>query len=130
MVWAAGNQKVAQVNITPGQVTWRTIADAQGWMLTVSGQGIYLRERYEGRTIPPLRPVAPDGERFPDGSYHWELRAINPVEQDDRLMTRRPPGRTRQIRTERGTFERRIVARKSGSSNSSENSTASSLATD
>ena len=64
----------------------------------------------DGET-PSLRPVAPDGERFPDGSYQWELRAINPAEQDDRLMTRRAPARTRQIRTERGTFERRVGRR-------------------
>ena len=77
-VWAAGPQQVADVQISPGQVTWRTFVDAEGWTLTISGQGIYLRERYEDRAIPSLRPVAPDGERFPDGSYNWELRAINP----------------------------------------------------
>ena len=111
-VWAAGPQKVADVQISPGQVTWKTYADAEGWTLTISGQGIYLRERYEERETPSLRPLAPDGERFPDGSYNWELRAINPVDdQEDRLMTRRVPGRTRQIRTERGTFERKVVRR-------------------
>ena len=110
-LWAAGPQQVADVQISPGQVTWRPYVDAEGWLLTISGQGIYLRERYEEREIPSLRPVAPDGERFPDGSYNWELRAINPVEQDDRLMTRRSPARTRQVRTERGTFERKVVRR-------------------
>ena len=63
MLWAAGNQKVVEVSITPGQVTWRTIAEAEGWLLTVSGQGIYLRERYEGRAILSLRPVAPETTR-------------------------------------------------------------------
>ena len=111
MVWAAGPQQVADVQISPGQVTWKPYVDAEGWLLTISGQGIYLRERYEEREIPSLRPVAPDGDRFPDGAYNWELRAINPAEQDDRLMTRRPPARTRQIRTARGTFERKVVRR-------------------
>ena len=110
-VWAAGPQKVADVQISPGQVTWKPYVDAKGWTLTISGQGIYLRELYEDGETPSLRPVAPDGERFPDGSYNWELRAISPVLQDDRLMTRRPPARTRQVRTERGTFERKVVRR-------------------
>ena len=110
-VWAAGPQQVADVQISPGQVTWKTLVDAEGWTLTISGQGIYLRKCYEDREIPSLCPVAPDGDRFPDGSYNWELRAILPVQQDDSLMTRRAPARTRQIRTERGTFERRVVRR-------------------
>ena len=108
--FAAGDREVAEASITPGQVTWRTIADAQSWTLSVSGQGIYLRERYEDGETPTLRPVGPDGERFPDGRYNWELRAIRPSEQD-RLMKTRALARQRQVRTERGTFERRIVER-------------------
>ena len=50
-LWAAGPQKVADVQIIPGQVTWRTHVDAEGWTVTISGQGIYLRERYEEMTV-------------------------------------------------------------------------------
>ena len=109
-VWAAGPQQVADVQISPGQVTWKPYVDTQGWTLTISGQGIYLRERYEDRETLSLHPVAPDGERFPDGSHNWELRAISPLVRDG-LKTRRAPARQRQIRVERGTFERRVVRR-------------------
>ena len=53
-VWAAGPQQVADVQISPGQVTWKTFVDAEGWPLTISGQGIYLRELYEeqGNSLP------------------------------------------------------------------------------
>lgn len=110
---AAGPQPVADVQISTGQVAWKTYVDAEGWTLSVSGQGIYLREQYDDAGEIRLSPIGPDSERLPDGRYNWELRAVNPAVQQS-LETRRAPTRQRQVvrtETEHGYFERRVVER-------------------
>lgn len=75
--FAAGPQgEVAEITVAPGQIHWKTNVAGAGWTLTVSGQGAYLRESFEQGKQPVLRSTAPDGERFADGSYNWELRAV------------------------------------------------------
>ena len=106
--WAAEAQRVASVQISAEQITWDPVVGAERWLLTVSGQGIYLRETYQGGEMPSLRPIAPDGEWLADGSYKWELRAIK--SEQNALADRGEADRERPlgVDTGRGTFELRI----------------------
>lgn len=111
--FAASPASIADVQINSRRVAWVTRIGAQGWTLSVSGEGIYLRERYEPADRIALDVVAPDGERLPDGTYNWELRALSP-EVERSLATRQSSAQQRQaVRTknERGDFERRSVGR-------------------
>lgn len=107
MLWAASNRDVADVAITPGRVTWTLNTDAQGWTLTIAGKGIYLEKAYERGETPSLRPVAPDGGEFPDGSYNWELRAAGPSLQGALDQQRRTSASTRRLPSRVRAFERR-----------------------
>lgn len=107
--FAAGPQsEVAEITVAPGQIQWRPNVASAGWTLTVSGQGAYLRESFEQGKQPVLRPTAPDGERFADGSYNWELRAVMPsagVRREEAPSAGTQPTRSRSQRNVQ--FERR-----------------------
>ena len=110
---AAEPQPTADTQISSGLVTWNTAVEAVGWRLTVSGQGIYLRERYVDAGEIRLSPVGPDGTLLPDGSYDWELRALSPEAQQREGRPRSATGRRQVVRTvtDRGYFERSAVER-------------------
>jgi len=112
--FAAGSQdEVAEITVAPGRIQWQTKAPSAGWTLTVSGEGIYLRESFEQGKQPVLRPTAPDGERLTDGSYNWELRAVqHPTGLSREAMQREQTQPTRS-RSQRSNveFERRQVSR-------------------
>jgi hypothetical protein len=109
---AAGPDPVADVSITPGQVTWSPNIKAEKWLLTVSGQGIYLREIVEPGEPLRLEPNAPDGERLADGIYISELRAIGPERRESIAEPDQKPASIRQRSARRETtFERRPVER-------------------
>lgn len=111
-VYGAGPDPVAEISITPGQVNWTTRIKAEKWLLTVSGQGIYLREVVDAGGPLRVQAAAPDGERLADGSYNWELRAIGPERRESIPGRDQQPSSIRQ-RSGRGetTFERRPVER-------------------
>lgn len=109
---AAGPDPVAEISVTPGQITWTPKINAEKWLLTVSGQGIYLREIVESGEPLRLQPNAPDGERLTDGAYNWELRAINTERRDKNEDRDQKPSSIRQRSGGRTvTFERRAVVR-------------------
>jgi hypothetical protein len=109
---AAGPAAVADIHFTSGQIRWDTKVDAGKWVLTVSGQGLHYREIVENRVSPAFQIVAPDGERLPDGSYKWELRAIGPEAPDSVAEGDERPGSVRQRAGLRGaTFDRRVIER-------------------
>jgi hypothetical protein len=111
-VFPAGPDPVADISITPGQIGWTPNIKAEKWLLTVSGQGIYLREVVEAGEPLRLQPNAPDGERLADGSYNWELRAIVPERRESLAERDQKPSSVRQ-RSAPGelTFERRPAER-------------------
>ncbi len=110
-LWAAGAQRIAVVQVGPGQISWTPEVRAERWLLTVSGQGIYLREVYQGGEIPSFRSIAPVGQFLADGSYNWELRAIDQEPSGTAARGEAEEEEPRQMDTARGTFERRIVRR-------------------
>lgn len=97
--------EVATISIDPGQIHWQPKVTSQAWTVTISGQDIYLRRRFEGEQ-PTVWPTTPDGELLPDGSYNWELRAIQPATLDREALReeRREEARTEEDGVE---FERR-----------------------
>jgi hypothetical protein len=107
---AAGPNSVADISITPGQVTWSPNIKAEKWVLSVSGPGIDLREVVEAGERLRLQTVAPDGERLPDGRYNWELRAIGFDARESILERGEKPASIRQRTARREvTFERRAI---------------------
>jgi hypothetical protein len=112
--YAAGPQdEVAEITVSPGRIHWRTNVQAASWTLTVSGQGIYLRESFEQGKQPTLQSTAPDGERLADGSYNWELRAVQAPSGLSREAMQRDQTQPTRSRAQRGAveFERRQVSR-------------------
>lgn len=73
---AAAQGPVARMTILPGEVSWSPEVLDNGFILSVSGQGIYLRQEFEAGQSPVLRWDGPDGGSFPDGTYQWELRVV------------------------------------------------------
>ena len=86
--FGAGTDQVADFGISTGELSWSPITRAEGWTLTVAGQGIYWRNKFESSQPISVTPVAPDGQRLPDGKYNWELRAIPSVAPDGSLRDR------------------------------------------
>jgi hypothetical protein len=74
---AAGDH-VAALRVSSVQLEWTPQVRAEGWTLSVSGEGIYWRKVFESGDPPTLSLTAPDGKRLPDGRYNWELRAVKP----------------------------------------------------
>jgi hypothetical protein len=109
-VFPAGPDPVADISITPGQISWTPNIKAEKWLLTISGQGIYLREVVESGEPLRLQPNAPDGERLANGIYIWELRAIGPERRESIAERGQKPSSIRQRSGRRETaFERRPV---------------------
>lgn len=107
---SAGPERVADIRVTPGQVTWSPYVKAEKWLLTVSGPGIYLREVVESGEPLRLQSAAPDGERLADGIYIWELRAIRPERRESIAERDHKPEFIRERSARRDvTFERRPV---------------------
>ena len=114
---ATDQEKIVRILISPEEITWQPQVEAERWVFTVSGEGIYLREIYEPGDTPSLSAIGPDGVILPDDSYNWELRAIGTGEPDERRTERRSAEEeeeaeaedVRRVRTERGFFERRTV---------------------
>ena len=101
--------EVARIRVDPGQIHWQPKVTSQAWTVTISGQGIYLRQRFEGEQ-PTVWLTTPDGELLADGSYNWELRAIRPATLDREALReeRREEARTEEDGVE---FERRLERR-------------------
>lgn len=112
--FAAGPQgEVADITVSPSRIQWRPNVSSPAWTLTVSGQGVYLRESFEKGEQPRLSPTAPDGERLTDGSYNWELRAVQApsgLSREEAATARTQPTRSRSQRSS-VEFERRQVNR-------------------
>jgi len=108
---AAGPVGVAEVRITPGEITWSPNVTSEKWLLTVSGQGAYLRELVRDGEPLRLRIAAPDSERLADGAYNWELRAVMPSSTTAKSVGKHSqPTRSRSNTLfERGLSERPIV---------------------
>jgi len=113
---AAGAGAVADISITPGQISWSPNIQAEKWLLTVSGQGIYLRQVIAAGEPLRLQPVAADGKRLTDGRYNWELRAIESKasegisEVDERPASIRQRVPRREMTLERRAPERALAA--------------------
>ena len=75
---AETSDAVAEISITSGQIYWTPRAAAEEWLLTVSGQGTYVRQMVAKGEPLELQVLAPEGGHLPDGHYNWELRAVLP----------------------------------------------------
>ncbi len=97
---------VAELNAGPAAVEWQPLASYERLVLTVSGpDGLNIRREFEGAKTPTLGLFDEKGQRLPEGSYTWELRAVPSLNREvqQRLAAARRTGddeAVRQMRAE------------------------------
>ena len=73
----AGEEPIAELGAGPAGVEWRPLVDAERLILTVTGPHRFqLRQELAAGTSPTFSLFDARGQRRPDGSYTWELRAV------------------------------------------------------
>jgi hypothetical protein len=84
---------IAQIEVAPTRIDWLPQVDYERMVLTVTGPGdLFLRRQFEAGKAPSLSLFDSDGDRLPDGSYAWELRAVPRTETDTREQPTKPRG--------------------------------------
>jgi hypothetical protein len=76
-------ESVAEVSLGPASIDWHPTAlgSYERWVLTVSGpDGKVLRQELASGATPTFGLFDKEGNRRPDGSYHWELRAVPQID--------------------------------------------------
>ena len=76
-------EPVAEVSVGAASVDWHPTAlgSYERWVLTVSGpDGKVLRQELASGATPTFGLFDKQGNRRPDGSYHWELRAVPQID--------------------------------------------------
>ncbi|MHC4617680.1 MAG: hypothetical protein ACYTEQ_07990, partial [Planctomycetota bacterium] len=73
----AAQGPVAAVSITPSEITWTSLAENDGAILTISGpDGFYLQQAYDAGAVPAFGSTDGAGNTRPDGVYTYELVLI------------------------------------------------------
>jgi hypothetical protein len=67
---------LAEMALSASHIDWQPAADSERLTLTIAGpDGLWLHREFEAGQPASLSLFEPEGERLPDGSYTWELRA-------------------------------------------------------
>lgn len=83
MAPGAGAQEVAWVDVGAGGLSFSPVEGFGGIVLTVKGNGRYVRQEFGAGDRVSFTPVDSFGEALPDGTYVWELRARPRIEELD-----------------------------------------------
>ncbi|HWN44377.1 MAG TPA: tail fiber domain-containing protein [Thermoanaerobaculia bacterium] len=68
----------AEMSVSPTRIDWHPAFNAERWVLTLAGPGeLFLRRELKAGKALSLSLFDSEGDRLPDGSYTWELRAIS-----------------------------------------------------
>lgn len=72
----AGTAELATVSTGPGGIHWQPVRATDGFILTVAGEGRWLRSQFGPGETPAFQPVDDSGQPLPNGEYTWELRPV------------------------------------------------------
>ena len=76
---------IAQMEVAPTRIDWLPQGDYERMVLTIAGPGdLFMRREFEAGKAPSLSLFDSEGDRLPDGSYAWELRAIPRIDESTR----------------------------------------------
>ncbi len=95
---------VAEMSIGATRVDWLPVADAERWVLSVTGPGdLFLRREFEPGQSPFLSLFDENGNRPADGIYTYELRGVPRGDREARNVPKEAPGT--------GSFQERALLR-------------------
>lgn len=79
---------LVEMSLSPSRIDWHSADPAvkvQRWVLTLAGPDeIFLRREFKAGKAPFLSVFDSEGDRLPDGSYTWELKATSQGSADPR----------------------------------------------
>jgi hypothetical protein len=76
---------LADISVSPTRIDWAPAVEAQRWVLTLSGPDeFFLRREVKAGKALFLSIFDSEGDRLPDGSYTWELKAVSKPESPRR----------------------------------------------
>lgn len=82
-------QQVATTNTSPATIEWQPLADAAGYVLTVSApDGTVARREFKVRETPSFSVFDERGQIRVDGVYKYELRAVPRIDKATRQQLR------------------------------------------
>ncbi len=70
---AAGAAQPAMVDISPDSVSWAVMIEHRSAVLTVAGNGRWIRHQFAAGEPAVFTPRDAAGNPLPDGTYKWEL---------------------------------------------------------
>ena len=69
---------LAEMSVSPARIDWAPSIEAQRWVLTLTGPDeFFLRREFKAGKALFLSIFDSEGDRLPDGSYTWELKAVS-----------------------------------------------------
>lgn len=69
---------LAEMSVSPTRIDWAPAVEAQRWVLTLTGPDeFFLRREHKAGKALFLSIFDSEGDRLPDGSYTWELKAAS-----------------------------------------------------
>jgi len=69
---------LVETSVSPTRIDWSPSIKAQRWVLTLTGPDeFFLRRELEAGKALFLSIFDSEGDRLPDGSYTWELKAVS-----------------------------------------------------
>jgi hypothetical protein len=69
---------LAEISVSPTRIDWSPSTQAQRWVLTLAGpDAFFLRREVKAGKALFLSIFDSEGDRLPDGSYTWELKAVS-----------------------------------------------------
>jgi endosialidase-like protein len=69
---------LAEISVSPTRIDWSPAIEAQHWVLTLVGPDeLFLRREVKAGKALFLSIFDSEGDRLPDGSYTWELKAVS-----------------------------------------------------
>jgi hypothetical protein len=96
---------LAYSEVDPGRVNWLPQIDYERLALTVSGPGDrFIRREFEAGKPVFLSLFDSEGNRLPDGSYVWELRAVAKKAGQTGGQPQRPPVLSGYFAIQDGSF--------------------------
>jgi hypothetical protein len=99
----AGPAPMAEMSVGAATVDWHASGTYERWVLTVSSpSGQVVRQELDGRSSPSFGLFDAAGNRRPDGTYQWELRAVPQIDPAIRkqLAEARAQGRSAAVEAE------------------------------
>ena len=100
--WAA--EPIARASYGAASITWSPNVENEGFTLTVTGpERFRFQQSFKTGETPAFEAVDAQGNRLPDGTYSWELRANAVVSKDVRARlseARAADGRGEEVELE------------------------------